>query len=204
MGIELVEGSASSSTRTSSTRDDPGTPPLESSTGASTTTLLDRAVRADSTLGCGGCSTPIADRHVPLANSIGTGIADDKSSPVWPRMIEFSLCGGRSWPTFRRVLPRPGRLPRTWLETLDELCRQGVPAPAATDAHRPAAEGRHRVVPSSAIRPRPLRRAAEARASTCRHDVERAASRPRHIDSGRSVTVLQDGADGAGRADPAR
>jgi uncharacterized circularly permuted ATP-grasp superfamily protein len=51
-----------------------------------------RAFRADSTLGCAGLLDVYRAGNVTLANTIGTGIADDKSIyPFVPKMIEFYL-----------------------------------------------------------------------------------------------------------------
>ncbi|MBH1965607.1 MAG: circularly permuted type 2 ATP-grasp protein [Comamonadaceae bacterium] len=48
--------------------------------------------RPDSTLGCAGLLDAYRDGHVAICNSVGTGVADDKSIyPYVPKMIEFYL-----------------------------------------------------------------------------------------------------------------
>ena len=165
------------------------------------------AFRDDSTLGCEGLLGAYRAGNVTLSNAIGTGVADDKSIyPFVPKMIEFYL-GER--PILNNVPTYVCRDPKDLGYVLDHLGELVVKevhgaggygmlvGPASTAAEIEdvprRAEGRSE----------PLHRPADAGAvdlPDLRRERHRAAPhRPAPVRA-----VGQDGADGAGRADPRR
>ena len=160
------------------------------------------AFREDSTLGVPGLLACYRVGNVSIANAIGTGVADDKSTyPFVPEMIRFYLGEEpilRNVPTWQ--LRRPEDL-RYVLERLPELVVKEVQGsggygmligPAATREEIDAFRDRIKANPSNYVAQPTLA------LSTCPTFVERGIA-PRHLDlrpfvlSGREVKVVPGG-----------